>query len=40
MRLTPVVTQGHRREVPVDCTIGGYNVPAGVALSSEAISDE
>jgi len=28
--MTPVVSTGLRRDVPVDCTIGGYHVPAGV----------
>jgi cytochrome P450 len=29
-RITPVVSTGLRREIPKDCTIGGYHVPAGV----------
>lgn len=30
MRINPVASLGHRREVPVDSIIGGHQVPAGV----------
>ena len=35
MPLNPVESLGHRREVPVDCTIGGYLVLAGVYIPIE-----
>lgn len=35
MRIHPVVSQGHRRQVPVDCTIAGHQVPAGVTTRSK-----
>lgn len=35
-RMAPVVSTGLRREVTVDCTIGGHRVPAGVPYLSSS----